>query len=362
MNIEFSEIVNAYKECRKNKSKSNSTIKFEMNLEENLYNLYYDLLTDKYIPGQFNYFILTKPKYRECWASTFRDRIVHHLIYLKLKDYYFARFIYDSYACIPKKGIHASSNRLLHFIRSEGLNNKVYFLKMDIENFFISINKEILFNIFLNDIITIEYIDLLKTIIFFDPTSNYIYKGNPNLKLLVPWQKSLFNAKHNCGLPIGNLTSQFFANIYLNELDQFVKHVLKCKYYIRYVDDVIIISKDLKFLKHVSLEMQCFVKNRLQLSFHKNKNIIGLCSHGVDFVGRKLYPYHTVIRKSTLISLYKVLNNYENLEYEYVIKSINSYFGMLRKTNSFNIRKNIAVNYPKLVFDKNYNKLVDILR
>ena len=262
MNIEFSEIVNAYKECRKNKGKSNSTIKFEMNLEENLYNLYYDLLTDKYIPGQFNYFILTKPKYRECWASTFRDRIVHHLIYLKLKDYYFARFIYDSYACIP----------------------------------------------------------------------------------------------------IGNLTSQFFANIYLNELDQFVKHVLKCKYYIRYVDDVIIISKDLEFLKHVSLEMQCFVENRLQLSFHKNKNIIGLCSHGVDFVGRKLYPYHTVIRKSTLISLYKVLNNYENLEYEYVIKSINSYFGMLRKTNSFNIRKNIAVNYPKLVFDKNYNKLVDILQ
>ena len=122
MNIEFSELIIAYKECRKNKVKSNSTIKFELNLEENLYNLYNDLIIDNYIPGRFNYFILTKPKYRECWASTFRDRIVHHLIYLKLKDYYFARFIYDSYACIPKKGIHAASNRLLYFIRSVGID------------------------------------------------------------------------------------------------------------------------------------------------------------------------------------------------------------------------------------------------
>lgn len=362
MNIEFFELVNAYKECRKNKSNSNSTIEFEMNLEENLYNLYNELLIDIYKPGRFNYFILIKPKYRECWASTFRDRIIHHLIYLKLKDYYFAKFIYDSYACIPNKGIHAASDRLLYFIRSQGLNNKVYYLKMDIENFFISINKEILFNIFLNDIVTIEYIDLLKTVIFFDPTTNYIYKGNLNLKLLVPPHKSLFNAKYNCGLPIGNLTSQFFANIYLNLLDQFVKHVLKCKCYIRYVDDIIIISKNIEFLQFVAIEMQKFVENQLGLSFHKNKKIINLCSHGVDFIGRKIYPYHTVIRKSTLNSFYNILNNMNNLEYGYLINSINSYLGMLRKTNSFNIRTNIAVNYPKLVFNKNYTKIVDILQ
>jgi hypothetical protein len=149
MDLNIEELFLSYLDCRSNKRNTINAIRFEMDLDRNLFELYESIINDTYIPDRFLYFVLTKPKYREVWASNFRDRIVHHLIYNRMKDYYYKRFIFDTYACIPTKGTNAATDRLGYFIRSESENfkYKTYVLKMDIKNFFISINKNILWNL-----------------------------------------------------------------------------------------------------------------------------------------------------------------------------------------------------------------------
>lgn len=360
MNINFDELFLAYIDCRINKRTTTNAIKFEVNLERNLFELYNELVTDIYVPGRFIYFVLTKPKYREVWASNFRDRIIHHFIYNRLKEYYFKRFIFDTYACIPGKGIHAATSRLEKFIRSESQNYqyKTYVLKLDIRNFFITINKEILWNLIKNNHLIKDIDDLVEQLIFHDPTTNYNFKGDVNLKQYIPVHKSLFNAKYNCGLPIGNLTSQFFANVYLNELDQYCKRVLKIKKYIRYVDDIIIVSRDKHWLNFLIKELQVFVNSKLDLSFHLNKIQIIDINNGVDFVGKITYPYHQKLRDSTINSLRNSINT--KYVFSELQSSINSYFGMLRQVNGYNIRKLIDSNYSYLKFDNNLTKLVGV--
>ena len=352
VNIDFNELFSAYLSCRKNKRRSKNSIEFELNLEENLYNLYDDLCNNTYEIGQFIYFILTKPKIREVWASNFRDRIIHHFIYNRMYPYYKNIFINDTYACIPNKGTSGAFNKLIKYVRSESedYTHDTYVLKMDIKNFFINIDRNILWDLIKYDVFIQDINKLIYKVIFHDPKNNYKFNGNQKLINYVPTHKRLFNANTNCGLPIGNLTSQFFANIYLNELDKYCKTELNIKYYIRYMDDIIIVSKNKKLLKSYTPYIKNFVKTNLNLQFHINKTNIQNINSGVDFVGKILFPFHINIRKSTLKSLYSVL-------IENKIESINSYFGMLRSVNSHNIRKNIALN-GIFVFDKEYTKIL----
>ncbi len=198
-----------------------------------------ELQERRYQPQTSICFYTEKPKCREIFAASFRDRIVHHLVYNFLSPVWEKIFIFHSYACRSNKGTHAAANALQKFLKSATLTGRcrAFYLKMDIQNFFMTIDRKILFELLAAKCPHQDLLPLLKTIVFHDPTTDYTMQDRHNVRAGLPKHKSLFFAKPNCGLPIGNLTSQFFANVYLNALDQFIKHVLKVRYYLRYVDD-----------------------------------------------------------------------------------------------------------------------------
>ena len=183
---------------------------------------------------------------REIFAADFKDRIVHHVLVAELERYWEPVFIHDSYACRRSKGIHQAVKRLRQFIRQGSGNGQqqLWYLQLDIRNYFMSIDKTVLFGLLKPHIDNLEALWLTKLLVFYDCTENFTYKGRPGLLQQLPAHKSLLQAPSGKGLPIGNLNSQFFANVYLNALDQFVKHTLKCRYYLRYCDDFVLLSQD----------------------------------------------------------------------------------------------------------------------
>lgn len=345
--LTVSDLFQAYYDCRKTKRNTWNALEFEQNLERNLMDLYYELVQKTYIPGRSIMFVVTHPKPREIWAANFRDRVVHHVLYNKYANYFHNRFIHDSYACIPNKGTLKAANRVTHFIRSVTHNHttKAWYLKADISNFFVSINKKILNQLLLKHISHPWWVWLTKTILHKDPKENVYIKSNKQLLQQVPLHKSLLNASDGYGLPIGNLSSQFFANIYLNELDQYAKHKLKVKYYVRYVDDIVMFHKCPKTLNSYYTNMINFVKSNLQLNFHPNKKQINKIQYGVPFVGYVIRPWAKYLRRTTIQNLYKRSDNLE--DFKSLQASVNSYFGFMRHANLYNERKKAAMYLSK---------------
>jgi len=278
-------------------------MKFALNLEENLFSLQKQLQDRTYKPGQSIAFIVQKPKIREIFAADFRDRVVHHLLYNYLAPIYERVFIYDSWACREGKGTHGAMLQLRDFevrlLRQGRPSAANYYLKMDIKSFFTSIDKQILYDFVTKKIKNEEILWLSKTIIFHDCAHDVPPKIQSQQSLFdkLPGDKSLFTANAGKGLPIGNLTSQFFANVYLNELDQFVKHQLKAKYYVRYVDDFVILADDRALLEFYKSAIMEFVEKRLRLRVHPCKSFIRPVSNGVDFVGYVVRPDYVLVRK-----------------------------------------------------------------
>mgnify|MGYP000117114983 CR=1 FL=1 len=360
--LTVSELFQAYYDCRKNKRNTWNALKFEQNLERNLMDLYYELKNKTYEPGQSIMFVVTHPKPREVWAATFRDRIVHHLLYNRFSDHFYRRFIHDSYACIPEKGTLKAAERVSGFVRScrNEQPTKAWYLKADIANFFVSIDKSILEKLLLKHIRDPWWSWLVTKILHHDPTQNVYIKSSDKLLHLVPPHKSLLNTPKHLGLPIGNLSSQFFANVYLNELDQYVKRVLKVKHYARYVDDLVIISNDKELLKDCYKLMMSFVKTKLKIRFHPNKTIINKAEHGINFVGYIIKPFCKYIRRSTLDNMYKKTKNKKT--FEDLMPSVNSYFGMLRHCNGYDERKKAAIYFSQkgAWFDGKLTKIVSV--
>ena len=197
-----------------------------------------------YHPLRSILFFAKKPKLREIFAADFRDRVIHHVLVGYLEPIFEKIFIYDSYSCRKGKGSHRAVMKTQSFIRKVSKNGKIraYYLQLDIKSFFMNINKEILFGLIKKRTKNKDVLWLSEKIIFYDCTKNYILKDRINLFNELVRDKSLFGKENKKGLPIGNLTSQFFANVYLNELDQFVKHNLKCRYYARYTDDFVLLD------------------------------------------------------------------------------------------------------------------------
>jgi len=241
----YEHLYRAYLDCRKTKRNTPAALRFEMNVEAELYHLQLELQERTFHPSTSECFITSTPKLREVFAAAFRDRITHHLLVRALERRWEPVFIYDSYASRPGKGIHLAVQRLQQFTRQATRNatQPAWYLQLDIRNFFMTIRKPIL-----DDLVAARCPDealrwLAHTLIFHDPTTDYRQTCAPALWRGLPRHKSLFGAPPDCGLPIGNLTSQFFANVYLNGLDQFVKHTLKCRWYLRYVDDFLLLHK-----------------------------------------------------------------------------------------------------------------------
>ena len=346
----FEKLYRAYKECLINKKNTANALKFEMNREKNLSKLLYDLQTSKYEISRHICFIVTEPSPREIFAGDFRDRIVHHLLCKEIGIIFEHDFIESSYANRKGKGTHKAVKELkYHLVRGGKDRQRLYFLKMDIKGFFRNIDKSILWNIIEKKIQESsgdenwkkEVLWLAKKIIFHDPASNYIFKGKEETKKLIPREKSLLFGDRNTGLPIGNLTSQFFANIYLNELDHFVKETLGFERYIRYVDDFIILDEDKEGLKEATNEVGRFLKEKLHLKLCESKTILQRVEKGIDFLGYYVKPSHTLVRRKVVGRFKKKFYNLKNQSIKKTLAMINSYFGHFIHANSFRLRRRI---------------------
>jgi RNA-directed DNA polymerase len=372
MTISIDQVFDAYFDCRKHKRNSVNQLRFEADLESNLLALHRDLVGGTYKIGRSVAFVITHPKIREVWAANFRDRIVHHIIYNAISPYFYRRFIRESYACIPGRGIHDGMRRVSGFARSitQNWSHPAYVLKLDVANFFNGIDIETLSFIFerypMDDYIRM----LLMQTLHHDPRGDTVWRSTKKLFDLVPDHKSYRLAPHGKGLPIGNLTSQFFANIYMNELDQYVKHVLKVKYYGRYVDDMILMHHDPHFLRQCEGKINCFLQTRLGLSLHPNKSILNRADKGIDFVGFMIKPGRTYLRKTSLVRCKQKIKSWKKqgrlsnkASMDHLCTSVNSYLGMLRQVNGYNARQNICQNFDDLFVHANeeYTKIKHVL-
>lgn len=306
--------------------------KFERKLCTSIVSLTKSLQSGDYTPGKSICFVVRNPKPREVFAADFRDRIVHHLVVRFLEQHWEKVFIHDSYACHKNKGTLAAVERLHHNMLSISGNSKkrAYFMQLDVKNFFMSIDREILWKFLENGLrkqlgirknseknqqMTIFDLDfsekeknyekiskVLHTLLFHEPTQDYINKSTKREWAWVPPEKSLFNAAEGKGLPIGNLTSQFFANVYLNALDQFIKHVLKVKYYVRYVDDFVIMHEDKEQLRTWLAAIKQFLKEKLGLRL-KNEVKVASLGNGINFLGYVQHIFYRLVRR-------RVVNNF----------------------------------------------------
>ena len=321
----------AYYDCRRSKRNSDSALAFELNLEQNLIQLHDDLISGTYQPGRSICFVVTRPKAREVWAAAFRDRVVHHLLYNHVAPRFYASFIADSCACIPGRGTLYAAKRLESKIRSasENWSKPIFYLKCDLANFFVAIDKQVLRRQLAAKITEPWWLALAEQILMHDPRENFETRSPRHLFSQVPQHKRLTAQPAHLGLPIGNLSSQFFANVYLDALDQFAKHRLRAKHYIRYVDDFVFLHESPQQLNAWHVEVEVFLQT-LGARLNPTKTILQPVDRGVDFVGHVIKPWRRTSRKRALAQALKRTGEApaENLR-----ETANSYFGLLSQAS-----------------------------
>lgn len=364
----FEALYKAYIDCRRHKRKTYHAMKFEENCELELLKLERELKAHIYLPSRSICFVVTEPTLREVFAANFRDRIVHHLLYNYLEPIFEPIFIAQSYACRKGKGAGKSLKDIKKYSRKITKNHTktAYFMHLDIRGFFMSLKKDVLFRIITEKIRNPEILWLIETVIFHDPTKDFTAKSDKSLFAKIPPYKSLFHIPPNQGLPIGNLTSQFFANVYLNELDQFAKHHLKIKYYLRYVDDFLILSNDKSELDDWQKEIDFFLRQRLGLELNAEKQILQNIDMGIDWLGYIVKPDYILSRKR-IVEAFKQklyffdqdLQKYPDIvdkgqlplpfleddpplrAIEKMLATVNSYFGHFKHADTFQLRKSL---------------------
>lgn len=342
----YRNIYQRYLECRRNKRSSINALKFEINAEENIFKLEQQLKEKTYRPSRSILFAAKKPKLREIFAADFRDRVVHHILVHELEKIWEPVFIHDSYACRVGKGTHKAIIRLQSFLRriTKNGNVRAYYLQLDIKDFFTSIDKEILSGLLKKRITDPEVLWLLDLVIFWDCTKSYVAKGERQLLSNVPPNKSLFGKENKRGLPIGNLTSQFFANVYLNELDQFIKHQLKVRYYLRYVDDFVILSTDREELVRLRDKIEFFLSENLKLRLHPTRRKLLPASNGIDFLGYIIRYNYILVRRRVINNLKQKLREFKlsrTKDFAKLQATIASYLGHFKWANSYRLAKNL---------------------
>ena len=336
----FDNLIKAFKKARKGKTKKWYVKEFESNLENNLLQLKYELETLTYQPRPLKKFIIRDPKTRVIHASHFRNRIIHHALCNIIEPLFDKTFIYDSYANRKKKGAHAGLKRFDFFQRKVSQNGKMvrnakddnmvvgYALKADIRHYFDNVDHEILLNIIKKKIRDNKVIWLVQNIL-----------DNHNFKVL------------GKGMPIGNLTSQFFANVYLNELDYFVKHVLKAKYYLRYVDDFVILHRSKEALEDYKRQINEFLKT-IKLELHSEKSRIMPLHNGVSLLGFRIFYHYKLPRKSNIRNfekkLIELIKDYNEgmISKEKLMESVEGWCAYAIHGNTYKLRKKLieAIN------------------
>lgn len=328
----FEQLVEAYYDCRRNKRNTNSARQFEQSMETNLLDLHDELLAGTYRPGRSICFVVTRPKAREVWAATFRDRVVHHLLYNHIGPGIEAGFIADSCACIPGRGTLYAVERLERKVRSASQNwsRPCWYLKADLANFFVAIDKRVLDRQLRALIDEPWWRRLALQILWHDPRENYERRCPTGLFNKVPQHKRLAAQPAHLGLPIGNLSSQFFANIYLNALDQFAKHTLKVRHYIRYVDDFVLLHESPQQLNAWLAQVEAFLPG-LGAKLNPKKTILQPVDRGIDFVGQVIKPWHRTTRRRTVA---EATRRIAAVPEEDLLPIANSYLGLLGQAAS----------------------------
>ncbi len=328
----FADLVQAYVDCRRTKRNSPSVLAFEQDLERNLCRLHDELQEGRYRPGRSLCFVITRPKCREVWAAAFRDRIVHHLLHNRIAPRFYASFIADSCACIPGRGTLYAARRLEAKIRSvtENWHRPAWYLKLDLANFFVSIDKRIVFELLARRVTEPWWLGLAETVLFHDPRQDFEYRGDPARLERVPPHKRLTNQPAHLGLPIGNLSSQFFANVYLDALDKHVKHDLRARRYIRYVDDFLLLHESPQWLNAARADIEAWLPAHLGVRLNPAKTILQPIARGVDFAGHVIKPWRRALRRRTF---HEALSRLAGIEPEALYETANSYFGLLRQSS-----------------------------
>jgi len=362
------DLFQAYYDARKNKRSTVNALSFEMNYEAKLFELYEEIKSGKYKISPSICFISFRPVQREIFAADFRDRIVHHLIYNYISPIFERLFIVDSYSCRPGKGTSYGIKRLRYFIRSCSRNytRNCYVLKLDISGYFMSISHSILYREIESaighkrgktDFDADLVLRLIRQIVFHDHTAKCRLKGKAGDWTGLPRSKSLFYSGKNKGLPIGNLTSQLFGNVYLSRFDHFVKYSLGFRYYGRYVDDIVVVHQDRELLKSTISILKEYLHSHLFLELHPKKIRLRHFSLGVPFLGAVIKPYRIYSGNQIKGGFYKRIRYWNNFlakkgrlntrDLDCFLAATNSYLGMLKQFNTYNLRKKILAGLSK---------------
>lgn len=311
-------LVRQYHACRRHKRNTVNALRFEARQELHLLALRDDLCARSYQPGRSVCFFVKRPKLREIFAADFRDRVVHHVLVSHLETIWEPVFIHDSYACRRGKGVHAGVARLQQFMRQATANGtrEAFALQLDVRSYFNSIDKPILFKMLAARLDARRQSDaealwLCEQLVFHDCTQAPVFRGDPSLVDKLPAHKTLFHAPPGKGLPIGNLNSQFFANVYLNALDQFVKHELKCRWYARYCDDFVLLAHSREQLLAWRERIRAFLGERLALELNGARERLRPVADGVDFLGYIVRPFHLLVRRRVVGHLREKLRRFE---------------------------------------------------
>lgn len=293
-----------YRTQRTNTKYSQEALNFSADLTYNLDKLRAELIEKCYRPGEYNIFTIHEPKQRIIAAPKYRDKIVQFAIHNVINEDFERKFIKDSYACQTGKGTHAAADRIQHFLRKAKWKwGKAWMVKADIKSFFYSIKHHIIKNILAKKIKCCETLESLYKIIDNSPDS----VGLP----VSEYENELYY--YDFGLPLGNVTSQLLANLYLNELDQFCKRKLGLKLYARYMDDFVAIVKTREKAKEIKRLMTQFVNDKLDLKMNQRKTKIFPLAQGVNMVGYKIWTTHRLLRNSSKKRIKQKLSKFKRL-------------------------------------------------
>ena len=331
--VSVENLFSAWREFKKGKTKKPDVIEFALNLEDNIFALRYELILGKWICGGYVKFSIKDPKPRIIHKATVRDRVLYQAIYRVLYPIFDKTFIFDVYSSRKEKGTHAGIKRLNMFLRklSGNYNKPVYALKCDIKKFFDSVDHEVLLDLLKQKIDCPETLSLLEKII------------------------DSFHKTPGKGLPLGNVTSQIFANIYMNSFDWYVKMVLGAKYYIRYCDDFVLVSDNKETLCNNTLHIASFLNKNLKLTLHPNKIEIRKLHQGIDFLGAVLLPYRIVTRTKTKRRIIKKSNKLllefqeGKITKDRFSQSISSYLGHFNHTKSKSVKDSLHLTRVKML-------------
>ena len=375
----------SYLQARKNKRNTHNQLSFELNQETNLHGLAKAVYDRKYTPKPCIAFIIQKPVMREIFAADFADRVIHHFIYRCIYPIIDRKLIHDTYSCRVGKGTLFGINRAKGFMRSctQDYTTDAYFLKLDIEAYFMNMQHVILFDKVVKMLPqnkvrflgvskdTLLY--LIRQTIFNGVATNCRIKGSKSDWDGLPPSKSLFNYPKNTGLPIGNLTSQVLGNVYMNDFDHYIKKKLKIKHYGRYVDDMLYVHSDKSNLESIIPHLSNFLLSHLKLKIHPNKKVLKSVNEGIPFLGQIIKPHRTYIGNRTKNNFYQAIQEINKVmavvphftwqQLCDIRATLNSYLGYMQHTNSFNLRKSMLGKLIKRFYDfyfveRNFKKVM----